>query len=127
MEDSISKQERADIRWALSDAFVDNEVDYAAIVKQIKNFDMAEIKNILYSEVAPVCHSNLESILPTIWLCFNRKELEFDIEKMLEARKQSFFRRQLDRLFIKWLRYRYNYIWLEIARHYQSSQFQQHN
>ncbi|WP_248804341.1 hypothetical protein [Pseudomonas sp. MWU13-2100] len=122
METSISKQERADIRWALSDAFVDNEVDYAAIVKQVKKFDMNKIKNILYSEVAPICHSNLESILPTIWLCFNREELESDIEKMLDARKKSFLRRQLDTLLIKWLQHRYKYIWLEIAKHYESSQ-----
>ncbi|APC19183.1 hypothetical protein BLL42_03985 [Pseudomonas frederiksbergensis] len=123
----MSKQERADIRWALSDAFVDNEVDYAAIVRQVKKFDMTEVKNILYSEVAPVCHSNLESILPTIWLCFNREELESDIEKMLEARKQSFLRRQLDTLLIKWLHYRYKYIWLEIAKHYKHIQHQQHS
>ncbi|WPN56321.1 hypothetical protein [Pseudomonas sp. P9_31] len=120
MEHPISRQERADIRWALSDAFVDNEVNYAAIAKQVKDFDKKDIEDILFSEVAPVCHTNLESILPSIWSCFNREELESDIEKMLRLRQQSFFRRQLDKLLIEWLRYRYKYIWIEIAKHYQN-------
>jgi hypothetical protein len=43
----MTKQQRADIRWALSDAFVDNQVDYAAIARQTEDFDKDEIKRIL--------------------------------------------------------------------------------
>jgi len=117
MENSISREKLADLRWALSDAFVDSEVDYASIARQVSGFDAEVVKNILYTEVAPVCYSNLQSILPVIWSCFNKAELGCDIEKMLQARKHSFLRRQLDMLLIKWLRYRYKYIWLEIAKY----------
>nr|WP_318295029.1 hypothetical protein [Pseudomonas cichorii] len=126
MESSISQQDRANVWWALSDAFVDNEVDYAAIAKQVEHLEPEEIKSILYSEVAPVCHSNLGSVIPTIWLCFNRDELEKDIKEMLEARKKSSLRRQRDKLLTQWLIYRYKYIWQEIAKHYQKNEDQQH-
>ena len=115
---SMTKKERADVRWALSDAFVDNEVDYAAIAKQTIEFDKHEIKRILFEEVAPICHSNLESTLPTIWLCFNREELEEDIEKMLIAQKGSWLKRKTNSLLVKWLKQKYKYIWTEIEKNY---------
>lgn len=120
MGHSMTKQQRADIRWALSDAFVDNEVDYAAIARQTEEFDRDEIKRILFEEVAPVCHSNLESTLPTIWLCFNRAELEDNIEKMLGAKKNSWFKRKANTLLVTWLKSRYKYIWIEIENQYQN-------
>lgn len=113
----ISQQDRTNIWWALSDAFVDNEIDYAAIAKQVEHLEPEEVKSILYSEVAPVCHSNLGSVTPNIWFCFNRNELENDINSMLEARKKSHLRRQRDKLLTQWLSYRYKYIWQEIAKH----------
>ncbi|WP_426203858.1 DUF7079 family protein [Pseudomonas sp. TWP3-1] len=115
MEHLITSKERSDIRWALSDAFVDNEVDYAAIAREIEKFDPETIEEILFSEVAPVCHTNLESTLPAIWSCFNKEELESDIKHMLSLRKNSSIRKMFDHLLIKWLRYRYKYIWVEIA------------
>ncbi len=123
----ISQQDRTNIWWALSDAFVDNEIDYAAIAKQVEHLEPEEVKSILYSEVAPVCHSNLGSVTPNIWFCFNRNELENDINSMLEARKKSHLRRQRDKLLTQWLSYRYKYIWLEIAKHYKNNEDQQHD
>ncbi|GFM54492.1 hypothetical protein PSCICL_34980 [Pseudomonas cichorii] len=124
---SISQQDRANAWRALSDAFVDNEVDYVAIAKQVEHLEPEEVKSILYSEVAPVCHSNLGSVIPTIWLCFNKDGLENDINSMLEARKKSSLRRQRDKILTQWLSYRYKYIWLEIAKHYKNNEDQQHD
>ncbi|MHA3736846.1 DUF7079 family protein [Pseudomonas sp. Eth.TT006] len=118
MGHSMTRQQRADVRWALSDAFVDNEVNYAAIARQTEEFDKDEVKRILFEEVAPVCHSNLESTLPTIWLCFNREELESDIEEMLETQKNSWIKKQLNTLLVKWLKHRYEYIWRNIEMQY---------
>lgn len=115
---SMKNKERADVRWALSDAFVDNEIDYAAIARQTIEFDKDEIKRILFEEVAPICHTNLESTLPTIWLCFNREELEEDIEKMLIAQRNSWLKRKTNALLVKWLKHRYMYIWTNIEKHY---------
>lgn len=119
MEHPISRQERADIRWALSDAFVDNEVNYAAIAKQVKDFDKKDIEDILFSEVAPVCHTNLESILPRYGAVLIERNWRV-ISKNAQTTATKFFRRQLDKLLIEWLRYRYKYIWIEIAKHYQN-------
>ncbi len=121
MGSSMTKQQRADVRWALSDAFVDNEVDYAAIARRTREFDRDEVKRILFEEVAPVCHSNLESTLPTIWLCFNREELEGDIEKMLEKKKNSWLKGKTNAFLVKWLMSRYAYIWTEIENRYKNT------
>ncbi|WP_440480702.1 DUF7079 family protein [Pseudomonas xanthosomatis] len=114
----LTEQEVASIRWALSDAFVDNEVDYAAIVRQIEMFEASEVRRILYSEVAPVCHHNLECTLPSVWSCFGKEALEDEIEEMLRRRGSSAVRRLLNTLHVKWLEYRYRYIWLEMVKFY---------
>ena len=115
---SMTDKERSYVYWALSDAFVDNEVDYEAIARQTEDYDPEEIKRILYQEVAPVCHTNLESVIPMIWSAFNFENLMADIKKNLEAREKSHFRKQKDRLLIRWLEFRYKYIWTEIEKYY---------
>ncbi|PHN18919.1 hypothetical protein [Pseudomonas sp. ICMP 460] len=116
---SMTEEQRSYVYWALSDAFVDTEVDYQAIARETEAYDPEEIKRILYHEVAPVCHTNLESVIPVIWSAFNLESLERDIKNMLDARKKSYFRQQKDRLLIRWLEFRYKYIWTEIIKHYQ--------
>ncbi|WP_339526902.1 DUF7079 family protein [Pseudomonas sp. EL_65y_Pfl2_R96] len=117
----MTDEERSYVYWALSDAFVDTEVDYEAIARETEDYDPEEIKRILYHEVAPVCHTNLESVIPMIWSAFNLENLEADIKKTLEARKKNYFRQQKDRLLIRWLKFRYKYIWAEIAKHYNKN------
>ncbi|MDX9670043.1 MULTISPECIES: hypothetical protein [unclassified Pseudomonas] len=120
MERSMTDEELAYVYWALSDAFVDTEVDYEAIARQTENYDPEEIRRILYHEIAPVCHTNLETVIPMIWSAFNLENLKADIESMLSMRKNSYFRRQKDKLLIRWLEFRYSYIWKEIKKHYKS-------
>ncbi|AZC36877.1 DUF7079 family protein [Pseudomonas chlororaphis] len=117
----MTDEERSYVYWALSDAFVDTEVDYEAIARQTEAYDPEEIKRILYHEVAPVCHTNLETVIPMIWSAFNLENLEKDIKKTLKARNESYFRQKKDKLLIRWLEFRYKYIWLEIAKHYKNS------
>ncbi|MFJ2328571.1 hypothetical protein [Pseudomonas sp. NPDC087690] len=116
---SATEQQRFDVHWALSDAFVDNEVNYAFIARETEDYDPQEIKRILYEEVAPVCHTNLETVIPMIWSAFNSEQLKADIAETLKARENSRFRRQIDKLLIRWLTFRYKYIWKEISRHYR--------
>ncbi|WP_249412059.1 hypothetical protein [Pseudomonas sp. Seg1] len=116
---AITASERYDVYWALSDAFVDNEVDYESIARQTEDYDPQEIKRILYEKVAPVCHTNLETVIPMIWSAFNREQLNSDIAKTLDARAQSRLRRQIDKLVIRWLEFRYKYIWREISKYYR--------
>ncbi|AZD98382.1 hypothetical protein M5C90_17915 [Pseudomonas chlororaphis subsp. piscium] len=118
---AMTDEERSYVYWALSDAFVDTEVDYEAIARQTEAYDPEEIKRILYHEVAPVCHTNLETVIPMIWSAFNLENLEKDIKRTLKARNESYFRQKKDKLLIRWLEFRYKYIWLEIAKHYKNS------
>jgi len=119
MERSMMDEKLAYVYWALSDAFVDTEVDYEAIARQTEDYDPEEIRRILYHEVAPVCHTNLETVIPMTWSAFNLENLKADINEMLEAREKSNFRRQWDKLLIRWLEFRYGYIWKDIQKHYQ--------
>lgn len=119
MERSMKDKELAYVYWALSDAFFDTEVDYEAIARQTEDYDPDEIKRILYHEVAPVCHTNLETVIPMIWSAFNLENLKADIEEMLRMRERSYFHRQRDKLLIRWLQFRYSYIWKEIQKQYK--------
>ena len=114
----ITDEERSYVYWALSDAFVDTEIDYEAIARQTEDYEREEVKRMLYHEVAPEYHSNLETVIPMIWSAFNLKDLEACIKNSLEARSRSYFRRKKDGLLIRWLEFRYKYIWVEISRFY---------
>ncbi|WP_092271801.1 DUF7079 family protein [Pseudomonas prosekii] len=110
----LTPAERASIQIALAEAFVDSAVDYAYIAERIRGYDLKVVEEILYSEVAPVCFSNLETPIPPIWTGFKDDWLLTEIEKELQARSRSGIRRVFDKLKVAWLRYSYGYIWKEI-------------
>ncbi|ROM91083.1 hypothetical protein [Pseudomonas brassicacearum] len=112
----LTSAERASIQIALAEAFVDSAVDYAYIAERIRGYDLKVVKDILYSEVAPVCFSNLETPVPPIWTGFKDEWLLSEIEKELQARENSWLRRVFDKLKVAWLRYSYGYIWREIIK-----------
>lgn len=111
MNDAPSKADRMRIRQALSDVFVDNEVDYPSIAKAIKSYEASCIEHIFFNEVAPVCYSNLLSPVPPIWAAFDASWLESEIEKMLDARDSSVLRRLKDRVLVAYLRWRLDGEW----------------
>jgi hypothetical protein len=111
LADILSKAERSSIRYALSDAFVDSEVDYADIAKRVSIFDYKAVEHIFFSEVVPVCHSNLETPVPPIWTCFDREWLDQEIEKLLKVRTQSYFQRFKQDLLITSLKWKYADMW----------------
>lgn len=108
--------ERASIQIALAEAFVDSAVDYAFIAERIRGYDLNVVEDILYSEVAPVCFSNLETPVPPVWTGFKDEWLLSEIETTLQARARSGTRRAVAKLKIAWLRYSYGYVWKEIMR-----------
>ncbi|WP_178125999.1 DUF7079 family protein [Pseudomonas sp. Fl5BN2] len=119
MSAQITPEQRADIRYVLSDAFIDNEVDYPYIARETEAYDRAEVERILYYEVAPVCYVNLMSVIPEIWQGFQREWLLEAIENSLERRRNSRVQAFRDDLFIRWIRFRGAYIWKEICQHYR--------
>ncbi|WPC06482.1 hypothetical protein SBP02_06920 [Pseudomonas benzenivorans] len=112
----MTRDERTRLRSALSDAFVDNEVDYKAIARQLAGFDRSTIELVFFEEVAPVCYSNLQAPIPPIWTAFESTWLNETIESTQEARRISTFRRLRDRAFVVYLRYRLKDEWLSIER-----------
>lgn len=116
MRSVLTRDERTRLWSALSDAFVDNEVDYNAIARQLAGFDRSTIKLVFFEEVAPVCYSNLQAPIPPIWTAFESSWLTETIESTQEARSTSTFRRLRDRAFMVYLRYRLKNEWLNIER-----------
>lgn len=121
MNDAPSKADRMRVRQALSDVFVDNEVDYPSIAKAIKSYEASSIEHIFFNEVAPVCYSNLLSPVPPIWTAFDVSWLENEIEKMLDARGSSALLRLKDRVLVAYLRWCLDGEWRtlkdELGRH----------
>ena len=112
----LTRDERTRLWSALSDVFVDNEVDYKAIARQLAGFDLATIEVAFFEEVAPVCYSNLQAPIPPIWTAFDSTWLTETIESTQETRRTSTFRRLRDHAFVAYLRYRLKDEWLSIER-----------
>ncbi|KGA26284.1 DUF7079 family protein [Pectobacterium odoriferum] len=68
-----------DLCGALSDIFVDNEVDLKYISSIAKKFPVAIVEEILFEWVAPVCYPHLLTPAPTVWSGFDKKALCIDI------------------------------------------------
>ncbi|APC14909.1 hypothetical protein BLL42_03945 [Pseudomonas frederiksbergensis] len=110
----LSPEDKTKIRCALADAFVDTAVDYAYIARQIQGYDIALVEDIFFSEVTAVCHWNAQTPIPPIWTGFDDEWLEAEIEETLRARRESWLKRNIDKLLVVWWRFRFKSFWLEI-------------
>ncbi|UEG63328.1 DUF7079 family protein [Stutzerimonas chloritidismutans] len=79
----MTHDERVRLWSVLSDAFVDNEIDYPEIARQLAGYDCAAVKKVFFEEVAPVCHSNLQAPIPPIWTAFKSTWLADTIDSNL--------------------------------------------
>ncbi|AZE04927.1 DUF7079 family protein [Pseudomonas chlororaphis] len=112
----LSEPQLTDVRTALSEPFNDFPTDYDYIARQVKGVGPGILYEIFYSEVAPVCFSNLAAVLPTVWTGFDPDWLRARIEERLAARERNWLCRQFDRGLVVWLKYNYGYMWKEITR-----------
>lgn len=71
-----------DLMFALSDLFIDNDVEYAHIAAVARAFPLAEVEIALFRFVAPVCYQNLSSPVPPVWAMFDREQLLAGIERL---------------------------------------------
>ncbi len=99
----LTRDERIRLWSALSDAFIDNEVDYGAIARRLVGFDQATVKAAFFEQVAPVCYSNLQAPIPPIWTAFDSNWLVEAIDNAEEARRASALRRLRDRFRVAYL------------------------
>src|SRR5476649_882394 len=74
---------------ALSDLYVDTEVDYKQIAEVAKNYSIEEVEFALFERVAPVCVSNMLSPVPPIWWYFDEDQLVMDIEALIKKRAEQ--------------------------------------
>ncbi|KLU16261.1 MULTISPECIES: DUF7079 family protein [Xenorhabdus] len=75
-----------DLCEALSDIFVDNEVDYEYIASVAKHFPLEHVEMVFFEWVAPVCYTNGFIPVPPVWTFFDREQLWEDIQEL--RRKQ---------------------------------------
>jgi len=85
----LSDKQREDIWCALSDVFVDTEVDYEGVAKRVADIDPDQLKEIFFTEVAPYCGSNLLVPIPPIWAGFARESLVNGILEELKLNRHS--------------------------------------
>lgn len=67
--------------FSLSLLFIDNDVDYYSIAKEISDYNIATIEFQLFYNVAPICSENLEQTISPIWSSFDKEELIKDIQQ----------------------------------------------
>lgn len=78
-----------DLCEALSDIFVDNEVDYDYIASVARNFPLEHVESVLFEWVAPVCYSNGLSPVPPIWSGFESEALWRDVQELIAKEKSA--------------------------------------
>ncbi|MCP1507116.1 hypothetical protein J2Y83_003089 [Pseudomonas marginalis] len=74
---------------ALSDLFVDTNVDYKHIAGVAKNYSVEEIEFALFERVAPVCVSNMLAPVPPVCWYFDKEQLVADIESLVKKRGEQ--------------------------------------
>lgn len=112
----LTRAERVRLWSALSDAFVDNPVDYAAIARQLAAYPRDRVETAFFEDVAPVCYSNLQAPIPPIWTAFDSTWLAETIDGIHRARRASVLRRLRDSAWVAYLRHRLKPEWESIAR-----------
>ena len=72
MEHTLNEE---DLYIALSDLFVDNEVDYNHIASVAKLFPTSYVEHALFNYVAPYCYHNALTPVPSVYYFFDEDEL----------------------------------------------------
>lgn len=114
MEYSLSEQRLAEVWQALSDAFVDNEVDYGWIARKVIDVDPVKLQHIFFEEVAPHCAPNVMTPIPPIWQGFDKEKLAVGIREMKSKNEKSAISNLRHKAFVIFLRARFRTEWRAI-------------
>ncbi|GHU11964.1 hypothetical protein FACS1894185_6010 [Betaproteobacteria bacterium] len=115
METTLNDTRREEIWYALSGAFVDNEVDYSLIARQVNDANHVQVKEIFFTEVAPYCYPNLMTAIPPIWSCFPRDDLISGIREKLANAQNHLIARLRYKGFVVFCRWYFRKEWQSIA------------
>ncbi|WP_367103992.1 hypothetical protein [uncultured Psychrobacter sp.] len=86
-----------EVVWmALSDLFVDHDIDHEHIANQVVHLTISEVEHILFYELAPVCMSNLLMPAPTVCERFSEGYVLSSVAQHLEKMQSNgFYRRKV--------------------------------
>ncbi len=79
-----------DLCIALSNLFLDTEIDYSAVAKKLNQFELPYIENALLDMVAPVLHWAFYSVA-TEWAGYDEDWLWSQIQKVSDKNKNAGF------------------------------------
>jgi len=116
MTNQIAGKEREHVWTTLAELFVDSKVDYAYCAEKLRGYPTDELKDIFFSEVAPVCGPNLLSPVPPIWSGFNDEWVVSEIHRRRQRQQSSLVFRMSHRALVLYLRLRLGAVWSEIER-----------
>ena len=110
MEHTLNEK---DLYIALSDLFVDNQVNYNYIASIVKLFPISYVEHVLFYYVAPVCHYNTIGPVPPVCFCFDRDELMSAINKIKKKENCPFNKIKMH-IFAFYLKFRFKDEWQKI-------------
>jgi hypothetical protein len=114
MDTSINEPDREKIWRVMSEFFVDNEIDYDYWTEKIAQFSIEELKEIFFSEVAPVCGPNVLTPVPPVWLSFDTDWVVSEIRSNLSRRDRSLLYRMHYDTNVIYYRIRCREFWAEV-------------
>lgn len=110
----MSDNQLEEVWEALSEVFVDNDVDYDRIAEVVADVNPAELQEIFFTEVAPHCGPNLMSAVPPVWTGFDRQVLAKGIREMQARNRESLIARLRHKAFVRYLRMHFRNEWQAI-------------
>lgn len=113
MESIVKKREL----WsALSDLFIDNEINYSAIANKVQNYSSDTIEYSLFYEIAPICSPNLSSSIPFVWSFFEIDAIAPLIEEhILRYGSEKLYKLKID-ILVCYYKFQYKSEWLELQK-----------
>lgn len=93
MAESVSALERQNCWIAMSDVFIDNEIDYrdvaASLTRDCPHMSLPLLREAFFAEVAPALASNGMTPAPEVWTGFDGDKVVEKISEMLARRHGS--------------------------------------
>ncbi|EIS3743739.1 hypothetical protein LO909_001457 [Aeromonas hydrophila] len=105
-----------DLCDALSDLFVDNQVDFELIAQVARGFPIAHVEMVLFEWVAPVCYTNTLAPVPPIWTSFERDSLWAEVQRLRTREAKAGFAKKLSIMLRQfYLRLRFTEEWRRLS------------
>ena len=122
---SLSDKEA--VWMALSELFVDNEIDHKNIANRVSHLTISEVEQILFNEVAPVCMSNLLMPMPTVCKSFDEDYVVNNVQQHLDKMHSHRFYRRKILLKAKFYKVVLKQDWLKLMARMRRAQKEQAN